>query len=435
MKNRQKVDLNLTIDSIVGDGLCTGCGTCIGICPKEAITLTNNKAKGIYLPKRDREKCNLCGVCYAVCPGYSVDRKKLNMMVFSKEPDDVLLGNYINCYTGHTNDYNIRYNAASGGLVTQFLIFALEEKIIDGALVTSMKRENPLEPEPFIARTREEIIDAGKSKYCPVPANVALKEIIELDTSEKFAVVGLPCHINGVRKAQLLNAQLRDRVVLCLGLFCAKAITFRGTEFLLQRLNIEKSTIERIDYRGKGWPGGMSIRLKNGRDIFIPLSEYYDYRFGMFTPFCCTVCNDYTSELADITFGDAWLPEFAGDKTGQSMIITRTSFTEEILQRMISKKLIEINKIGREQVIQSQGGFRYKKETLATRRFLLKVMGRKVPLNYQKVSHVKVGGLFLEIRAYLWSLVARTRYFKLLLGVRAFLIKVRKFSKFSLMIL
>jgi coenzyme F420-reducing hydrogenase beta subunit len=155
----------------------------------------------------------------------------------------------------------------------------------------------------------------------------------------------------------------------------------------------------------------------------------------MFTPFCCTVCNDYTSELADITFGDAWLPEFAGDKTGQSMIITRTSFTEEILQRMISKKLIEINKIGREQVIQSQGGFRYKKETLATRRFLLKVMGRKVPLNYQKVSHVKVGGLFLEIRAYLWSLVARTRYFKLLLGVRAFLIKVRKFSKFSLMIL
>jgi coenzyme F420 hydrogenase subunit beta len=74
VKNRQKADLNLTIDSIVGEGLCTGCGTCIGVCPKEAITLTNNKAKGIYLPKRDREKCNLCGVCYAVCPGYSVDR-------------------------------------------------------------------------------------------------------------------------------------------------------------------------------------------------------------------------------------------------------------------------------------------------------------------------------------------------------------------------
>ena len=35
-----------------------------------------------------------------------------------------------------------------------------------------MKKDNPLEPEPFIARTREEIIEASKSKYCPVPANI-----------------------------------------------------------------------------------------------------------------------------------------------------------------------------------------------------------------------------------------------------------------------
>jgi coenzyme F420 hydrogenase subunit beta len=47
--------------------------------------------------------------------------------------------------------------------------FALEEGIIDGALVTRMKKDRPLEPEPFIARTREEIIEASKSKYCGVP--------------------------------------------------------------------------------------------------------------------------------------------------------------------------------------------------------------------------------------------------------------------------
>jgi len=39
---------------------------------------------------------------------------------------------YLNCYIGHSTDYNIRYNSASGGHVTQLSIFALEVGIIDG---------------------------------------------------------------------------------------------------------------------------------------------------------------------------------------------------------------------------------------------------------------------------------------------------------------
>ena len=166
--------MNNTIKEIVKDDLCTGCGTCVALCPEEAIKLTINERKGIYVPKIDEEKCNNCGICYTACPGNEVDFRHLNLEIFGKEPEDILIGNYLNCYIGHATDYDIRYNSASGGLVTQLLIFALEEGIIDGALVTGMKKDNPLEPEPFIARTREEIIEASKSKYCPVPANICL---------------------------------------------------------------------------------------------------------------------------------------------------------------------------------------------------------------------------------------------------------------------
>lgn len=59
-------------------------------------------------------------------------------------------------------------------MVSALLIFALEQGIIDGALVTKMSENNPLEPQPFIARTREEIISAAKSKYCPVRIRLPL---------------------------------------------------------------------------------------------------------------------------------------------------------------------------------------------------------------------------------------------------------------------
>src|SRR4030043_382689 len=117
----------------------------------------------------------------------------------------------------HFNDEEIRRGSSSGGIVTQLLVYALEKGIIDGALVVRMKKDKPLEPEPFIARSREEIISASKSKYCPVAANVVLKAI--LSEKGRVAVVGLPCHINGIRKAESALPELKKKIVLHVGLF------------------------------------------------------------------------------------------------------------------------------------------------------------------------------------------------------------------------
>ncbi|GAI03623.1 unnamed protein product, partial [marine sediment metagenome] len=228
------IAIDKTISKVVETGLCTGCGTCAGICPQQCIAMVEDTSKGIYLPQLEREKCNECGVCLKVCPGHEVDFKALNLEIFGKEPEDILLGNYLNCYTGHATDYDIRYNSASGGLVTALLIFALEQGLIDGALVTKMRENNPLEPQSFIARTAEEIISAAKSKYCPVPANIALKQLLKEEGM--FAVVGLPCHIHGVRKAELVNSKLKEKVALRLGLFCSQTPSFFATEYILQKM-------------------------------------------------------------------------------------------------------------------------------------------------------------------------------------------------------
>ena len=98
---------NNTIASVVKNGLCAGCGTCIAFCPMEAIKLTINEKKGIYVSELDEDKCNNCGICLKVCPGHEVNFKQLNLEIFGKEPENILIGNYLNCYVGHSTNYDI----------------------------------------------------------------------------------------------------------------------------------------------------------------------------------------------------------------------------------------------------------------------------------------------------------------------------------------
>ncbi|MBA7502785.1 Ferredoxin-type protein NapF [subsurface metagenome] len=368
-----------TIESVVKASLCTGCGTCVGICPQDAIELAIDHRKGIYVPKLDKERCTECGLCFDVCPGHSVDFKQLNLNIFGKEPEDILLGTYLNCYIGHATDYDIRYNSASGGLVTALLIFALEEGIIDGALVTRMKKDKPLEPEPFIARTREEVVSASKSKYCPVPANVALKEILKAKEGEKFAVVGLPCHIHGVRKAEAVNKKLESKVVLHLGLFCNHTPSFIATKYILHKMKVKTEDIEVLNYRGGGVGVTMRINLKDGNCLSIP--EYWNSSsFGsLFYPKRCMLCYDQNCELADISFGDAWLRELKGEQIGKSLIGSRTKVGEKLLQKALAKKRIEITIITENQVIQAQRGSLYRKKSVKARMSLFELLRKETP--------------------------------------------------------
>jgi len=359
-----------TVKKVVRQGLCTGCGTCAGICPHEAIEMVVDSEKGIYLPTPDTERCFIkCRLCFDACPGYTVDFRQLNGKIFGKESEDILLGNYRNCYIGHATDYDIRYNSASGGLVTALLIYALEEGMIDGALVTRMKRDKPLEPEPFIARSREEIIEASKSKYCPVPANIALREILK--TEGKYAVVGLPCHIHGVRKAETLNKRLTERIVLHLGIFCGHTPTFLGTKFLLWRGDVKEEDVIKLSYRGEGWPGRVLLQSKDGKKIFYPYNYLWSRIFGrFFYPMRCTLCCDQSSELADISFGDAWLPELANDNVGTSVVISRTEVGEALLQNTMLKKKVNLNETAAATIKRSQNHFSFKKSLKARSSFL-----------------------------------------------------------------
>lgn len=375
-----------SIGQVVEKGLCTGCGTCVSICPKKAVSLFIAKKSQVYLAKVG-ESCVNCGLCLKVCPGYTVDFAHLNKQFLGKDlPLDclgILLGNYLNCYTGFASDRRVRYDSSSGGLVTQLLIFALDEGIIDGALVTRMSDDNPLEPQPFIARTKQDLVKASKSKYCPVPANIALREILEKDG--KYAVVGLPCQLHGIRKAELINEALRNRIVLHFGVFCSHTDNFAQVEFLFNRWRIKPANVTQIDFRGKGWPGFSSVALNS------KVVKNYSYQEWtaihescFFMPHRCSVCCDQTAELADISFGDAWLPEFMIDSCGRSVLISRTDIGERLIRNANLKGAIELTNISALKVAKSQGMMRFKKNSFEAKLFFSKILGKNIPLYTEK---------------------------------------------------
>jgi coenzyme F420 hydrogenase subunit beta len=141
-------------------------------------------------------------------------------------------------------DENIRMAASSGGMVTSLLVFLLKSGTIDGAIVTKMSEADPLLPNVFLATTEEQIIAAAQSKYCPVPVNMAIKQVI--DKNLKIAVVGLPCHIQGLRKLELQNPKLKEKFILHLGLFCGHNTSFLGTEFVLEKMGIKHCEIKKL---------------------------------------------------------------------------------------------------------------------------------------------------------------------------------------------
>jgi coenzyme F420 hydrogenase subunit beta len=339
-------------------------------------------ADGLWVPKITAEKCSGCGICANVCPGYKLDFEELTEAAFGKTQSGYLIDEAYNCYTSHSTDLSLRVNSASGGLASQILIYMLQKGLIDGALVTRMNPSNPLESEAFIAKTADEVIAASKSKYCPVAANTALRDIMHM--KGRFAVVGLPCHLQGVRKAEQLFPLLKAKIVLHIGLMCSHMVSFSGTDFVIEKMNVEKKQIRSITYRGNGWPGLMTINTAV-ESKSIPLvgnwrSYWPVFSSFLYTPMRCTMCPDQLAELADISLGDAWLPEFRGDKHGKSILLTRMLYADILLADMHSEGVISLSPSSIAKVKRSQAvNLRFKKDDFHTRLALIRVLNIQTP--------------------------------------------------------
>jgi coenzyme F420 hydrogenase subunit beta len=371
-----------TISDIVAHGWCTGCGTCAGCCPADAL-LMERATDGRYVPRLDENRCTACGLCRKVCPPANENFKPLNEFVFGGLPDNVLLGNHRGCFLAHSADADIRLRATSGGCVTTLLLHLLRSGQIDGAVVTRLSADDPLRAEPFIARTETEILSAIGSKYLPVPINAMLRQIG--GESGRFAFVGLPCHIHGLRRAQMAIPALREKIPFVFGLVCSRTMSHYGWRLVLDKMGVDPADIRELKFRGEGWPGGLTVTMRDGSKKTMPmLGSWFSEIFGgfYFSQSYCALCDDALADYADIAFADAYLPEvIKADKTGTSILIGRTEAGRALIEQARSAEHLVANDLAASRALASQWFVTlYKKRNLAARLRILNWFGRSIPV-------------------------------------------------------
>ncbi len=337
MRNNKQKNINKTLNA----NLCTGCGICEGACPFGAIT--TRVKDGNFRPVVDSEKCTSCGRCLKACPGIGVN---FNMLTDKYQADarnyDKMVGRYDKCYTGYSAEHEIRYHSASGGMVSGFLVWLLDNNKIDGAVVTRFDQKNPLLVSTFIATTREEIISARSSKYSPVSFNKVAQDIKSAPGS-RYVVVGLPCHIEGMRKLMEIDKHLRNKVVGLFGIYCSCGRSFYLTEHVFKERKIDLKKLHYFQYRDEGCLGslvaGLPVEEKNTIRVINSNSEsvlykdkiiykehyqsYYHPLRSFFIPRRCLFCIDHYAELSDISFGDIHMKPYSDDTIGINSIIVK----------------------------------------------------------------------------------------------------------------
>jgi coenzyme F420 hydrogenase subunit beta len=218
-----------------------------------------------------------------------------------------------------------------------------------------------------------------------------LKEILKSKPEERFAVVGVSCHIQGVRKAELLNEALRKKIVLHFGLMCSHANNFGIIGHIANTFGVKKEDIAQFEFRGQGWPGNLAMDMNNGEKKLIPLEKWVRFHeLNFFTPKRCLLCRDFAAAFSDISFKDAWLPEIkARNNVGQSFIVVRTEEGLKVCEEAVKKGAIELQKVSKSEVIRSTGMNRLANRDLQAFFRFNKIRRQPVPEYNLEIPHSK----------------------------------------------
>lgn len=215
-----------------------------------------------------------------------------------------------------------------GGAVTSILLSAMQNGATDAALVMSVHPEKHFFPVPKLATTPREILEAAGSKYVCSQSPLALIADAEKQGKTKVALVGLPCQIRTFRRLQIANPSKVACVKLSLGLMCSGCFSYEMiTDFVQKKLSINLQSITKMNIKKK-----MLIATNEGV-VSVALSEISPYKQK-----CWDSCFDFSSELADVSFGGLGLD-------GWTFVVIRSEKGEEMFRNAEKAGLLQTRSV------------------------------------------------------------------------------------------
>ena len=272
---------------------CCGCGACMNVCPKSAITMEEDECGFVY-PKINTELCVECGACKKVCGYQNIPEKHSAKAV----------------YAAAAKNDNILKKSASGGAFA-----VLAESVIDkGGIVygVAMPYENgKLEPKHIRIDNKEDIIKLQGSKYVQSNIGFIYQQVRkDLQSGKSVMFSGTPCQIAGLKK--FLSKEYDN--LLLVEIICHGVPSKKLFQDFIESYGKELGgTIEEFYFRdkskGQGYLTRASYRKNNSLNnkYGISLSYMHFFSKSSILRLNCYSCPFASSKrIADITLGDFW---------------------------------------------------------------------------------------------------------------------------------
>lgn len=342
------------IQTVVNNELCFGCGTCNVLCSAKAIRMEFS-SMGRLLPKVNENTCTQCGLCLKVCPGIDLSGK------LAEKIEPTLFGDVQEVLFARSTDEETFANAQSGGAITETLAFLFDKGRIDAALVVVQERHKA---KYRVVTTKRDIYASQTSQYTPVDLVSGLPLLKDY---QHVAVVGLPCHLEGIVKLKEQFPNKYTNINYLLGLICAGTQSQLTVDVLkcIGEKKIGKITDdEQIRWRQKKYSNykraDIAILDSGGNVRMLDNNIRHAAKHYLSSP-RCKLCFDKMNLYADVVFGDAWGVSGDDTKKGGNVIVCRTCKGKALIDDMMLRGRLIGRPCSIEEVSKGQGMTKKKK--------------------------------------------------------------------------
>ncbi len=371
MSNRPKV-----LSSVVDNDLCIGCGLCTYKCPSNALKMQWNDF-GFLVADVAGDCCDE-GACLTVCP-FNPEEKDSSknetglakIFLTDTTQSHEKLGRFIGIYAGYSEKY--RSTSSSGGIASYIFEQLLEKNIVDHIFSVGKSQNGETHYEYIVKSSKDELQAVSKTKYYPVTLATVLPELQKL--KGKVAIIGVACFVKAVRLAQATDPYLKQKIPFIAGIICGGVKSRFFTEYLASKAGAQVNAFASPEYRVKdlnstahNYAFRCTDTAGNGEKLIKMQAVGDMWGTGLFKANACDFCDDVTTELADISLGDAWLEPFNKDGHGTSVIITRSKVADLLIQNGMTVGDLHIDVLPREAMLASQqGSFNHRHDGLHAR--------------------------------------------------------------------
>lgn len=339
-----------TIEDVVSNGLCAGCGACAGVVPDNIVRMELSTAG--YLRPKAKQPLDLVQQRNALvaCPSVNLEHSEL-------EADNLRIwGPTRTVATAFSTDSEIRQLGSSGGVVSALALYLLESGSVDFVAQIAVSEEDPLANRVQQSRTRQDVLHAAGSRYAPAAPLERIREF--LGTGERFAFIGKPCDVAALRALAKVDERVSRQVPYMISFMCAGVPSLKGTHALLKKMGVAREEVVGFRYRGDGWPGMAKATTRDGRVAEMDYNASWGSVLNRYLQYRCKICPDGTGEFADVVCADAWYgvdgyPDFT-ERDGRSLLLARTAAGEELVAMAVESGCISTASISIEDVAKMQ---------------------------------------------------------------------------------